>query len=787
MTPAAPGSSARWTSLRPGLAAVWLAAACILAGAWAPAAGAQASAPLIKSLAPTDPAAPWEIDADRISYDQFRDEYVAEGGVIIRRQDRQLTADSVTYNLRNLTATARGNVILTAGADTVTGDSAEWDLQNETGTIENGTIFIAASNYRIQGNRIEKTGPDTYRIDQGTLTTCDGIPPDWKIAGRDITVHTQDTSTAWHAVGYVRDLPAGYYPYISFPAPNKRTSGLLIPQGGYSSRRGVFAAQAYYWAIDDPSDATFYLQGMSRRGWRPGVEYRYYLTREARGAAMFDYLHDEQTDTGGDSSKQWGYKDSGGEFLRPNRDRYWFRMSHENPLPAGVRARLELDTDSDHDYLREFNSGHMGFKDSSDYFNTAFGRVLADDDDPIRPNTLLVSRFWPSFSLNAETDWYNDVRKGQRWQDTTQRLPLVQFGAPKQPLFASPMFANLNTQYANFWKGSGGRVQRADLYPRFYYPLALPPYLSIEPSAGLRQTVWNIYESDAADPWSDGPYSHRELYDGRLSLFTNLFRTYDVERFNIARMRHSVRPQISYTYVPEVDQESLPLFDSRDRVENRSRVTYSLTNTLTSRFKSTSAAPEPDPRRPTQREAVTSPSDYEYLDILRLRILQNYDFARHDQPFSPVIGKLQFFPGQHISLDSEAAYNTYDDRLDKYNIGMTLWARQKDRLRLEYRYDRDPLKTEDAEEIEQEVNPIVSSDQRTIEYLFTELRLGVTDRFTWITSYESDLEDGSSTYGVGFAYASQCWILETLFNYSSADDIEFEFRLRLKGLGEFGF
>jgi LPS-assembly protein len=786
MTPAASGSPARIPSPRTGRAAAWLAALCLLAALFAPAAGAQAGLPLTKSLIPPDPDTPWEIEADRISYDQFRDEYVAEGGVVIRRQDRQLKADTVIYNLRNLTASARGNVVIIAGDDIVTGESAEWDLQNETGRIENGTVFIAASNYRIRGNRIEKTGPDTYRIDQGTLTTCDGAPPDWKISARDITVHTQENSTAWHAVGYVRNVPAGYYPYVSFPPPDKRTSGLLVPQGGYSSRRGVFAAQPYYWVIDDSSDATFYLQGMSRRGWRPGVEYRYYLTREARGAAMFDYLHDEQTDTGGNSSKEWGFRDSGGEFLRPNRDRYWFRMSHENPLPAGFRARLELDTVSDQDYLREFNSGYMGFKDSADYFRTAFGRSLAEDDDPLRPNVLLLSRFWPSFSLNAETDWYNDVRKGQRWQDTTQRLPLVQFGAPKQPLFASPVFANLNSQYVNFWKGSGGRVQRADIYPRFYYPLALPPYLSFEPSAGLRQTVWNIYESDAADPWSDGPYSHRELYDGRLSLFTNLFRTFDVDRFNIARIRHAVRPQVSYTYVPEVDQESLPLFDSRDRVENRSRVTYSVTNTLTSRFQSAAAAPETDPRRPTPRETVISPSENEYLDILRLRVLQNYDFARHDRPFSPVIGKLQFFPGKYISLDSEAAYNTYEDRLDRYNIGMTLWARQRDRLRLEYRYDRDPLKTEDAEEIEQEVSPITVSDQRKIDYLFTELRLGLTDRFTSITSYENDFEDGSSTYGVGFAYAAQCWTLETLFSYGS-DDIEFELRLRLKGLGEFGF
>ncbi|MCK7511521.1 MAG: hypothetical protein MZV70_50745 [Desulfobacterales bacterium] len=60
---------------------------------------------------------------------------------------------------------------------------------------------------------------------------------------------------------------------------------------GYSSpRKGHSATQPFYWAIDDRSDATFYLEYMSERGWKPGVEYRYFLTREAKGAIMFDYL-----------------------------------------------------------------------------------------------------------------------------------------------------------------------------------------------------------------------------------------------------------------------------------------------------------------------------------------------------------------------------------------------------------------------------------------------------------------------------------------------------------------
>ena len=77
-----------------------------------------------------------------------------------------------------------------------------------------------------------------------------------------------------------------------------------MPQGGYSTRKGAFATQPFYWAIDDRSDATFYLEYMSERGWKPGVEYRYFLTREAKGAVMFDYFHDDKVDNGTNKQNQ---------------------------------------------------------------------------------------------------------------------------------------------------------------------------------------------------------------------------------------------------------------------------------------------------------------------------------------------------------------------------------------------------------------------------------------------------------------------------------------------------
>ena len=568
-----------------------------------------------------------------------------------------------------------------------------------------------------------------------------------------------------------------------------------MPQGGYSTRKGAFAGQPFYWAIDDRSDATFYLEYMSERGWKPGVEYRYFLTREAKGAVMFDYFHDDKVDNDSNQQSQdYGFKDPAGDILRPNRDRYWFRMSHDNPLPEGFLGRLELDIPSDQDYLREFKTGYMGFEDSRAYFNRFFGRTLDDYNAPIRTNRLLVSKSWASFSLNAEADWYDNVNKGANWKETPQILPQVSLIAPKQQLGTSPFFGTLNTQYIDYWKDRGYGVQRTDIYPRVYYPIGLPPYLTIEPSVGLRETVWDQYKSDAADAWSDDQFFHRELYDARLALFTDFSRSYDADQETLKKVKHAIRPQLSYTYVPEVEQKDLPLIDSKDRVENRRRIAYSLTNTLTSKSLLApevreARAQETQPGEETLRETILTeaPSDYDYRDFMRLKVGQYYDLAREYHPFSPFFGKLQFLPAAKISLDSEVAYNVYEQSFDRYNIGLSLSARQKDRLSFLYRYDRDPLSVErlDDYDTQQEIFLPTPTENKKIDYLLTELRLGLTERFTLITSYENDFSDQSNKYGVGFVYDSQCWTLETLFHYGT-DDIGFEIRIRLKGIGEFG-
>ncbi|MBT8331216.1 MAG: LPS export ABC transporter periplasmic protein LptC, partial [Deltaproteobacteria bacterium] len=235
-----------------------------------------------------DSRQPWELHADEVAYDQQLDQYVARGNVQISRGDILLTADLVQYDHKAQSAFARGNVVLTVGQDILSGSAMQIDLENQRGTIENASLFIKENNFHITAEKIEKTGRKTYRIEEATLTTCDGTKPSWKISARNVKIKENGSGTAAHAVLRARKVPVFYTPFFYYPARKDRQSGFLVPEFGESKRRGYQYNQPFFWAISESSDATFYAHYMSNRGIKPGAEFRYYLSEQSKGTFMLD-------------------------------------------------------------------------------------------------------------------------------------------------------------------------------------------------------------------------------------------------------------------------------------------------------------------------------------------------------------------------------------------------------------------------------------------------------------------------------------------------------------------
>lgn len=721
------------------------------------------------------PEQPWRLKADEVGYDQKADIYIAKGNVEITKADKKLTADYVRFDHKTMTAYAQGNVMLISGQDVLTASRIDIDLENQVGTVENGRIFLKENNFHIQGDIIQKTGENTYTIDKATLTTCDGDKPAWKITGRNIIVHEDGHGTAKHATLWARGLPVLYTPYFYYPARSERQSGFLVPEFGQSERKGSAYNQPFFWAISDSQDATFYAHYMTKRGIKTGAEYRYYWDETTKGAIQLDGFQDNKEDTGGTSSDRYGFEDPGEQILRENKDRWWFRMSHHQDAPLNFDAKLDLDIVSDQDYLREFKDGYMGWEDSQKYFTKHFRRNLDDYNDPVRLNRFNLNRIWPTWSLNTELRYfYDSTQQNSNTADkTVSRLPVVDLEALKQQMWFSPFFFDLNSNYNYFWRPSGTRAQRIDVHPRFYWPYRFKNFFTFEPSIGFRETAYYLNQKTFGDETNKDQTLHRELFDARLDLFSEVYNVFNVDYANIRKIKHSIRPQIIYDFVPDKDQDDLPIFDAEDRIDEKSLLTYSITNTFTSKSIKKRAQKLAERQDVSRGDIVHETSRSNYTDFARFRLEQSYDFKKSKRAFSPIFAKLDLLPGKYISIDADSGWSVYDQSFVSHNVAAAIWDNRGDKLFVDYRYSK----------VSEEEDPV---DQQNIQSILLDAIVTVTDQLSVNAGYERNLEDSIDIRKrLGFSYEAKCWSFDFRF-VKEPEDKKIEFKINLYGLGGIG-
>lgn len=701
----------------------------------------------------------WHIQARQVSYEDTRKLYIAEHDVVITGGKTRLEADYVEFSDVTKDAFAKGNVLLISGNDTITCKSMNINLASETGTINQGTIFIQDGNYYISGEKLQKTGEFTYDAEKGSITTCEGDTPDWKITGKDIEVTVDGYGRASNAVLWAKKMPTLYTPYFIFPAKTERQTGLLIPMAGYSDEMGFEYQQPLFLALSDSTDATLYPHYMSDRGIMLSGEYRYVLSPDSKGMIMMSYLDD---DTIGDDALENEAYNISSTPDRTNHDRYWFRMKHDQELWYGFNAKLDIDYVSDMDYLRTFKDGYAGFHSTDHAFEKMFGRDLDSETDYIRENSLLISKNWFSYGLNIEALWYDNIKARQTdTEDTTlQTLPSVEFFASRQKVAENfGLYYKMDSEFKSFYRQDTTATKvngrRADFHPVFYYPIKFGKGFFLEPYAGVRGTLWdteNFTDSDG----DDSDTRTRGLYEMGLDLSTTLSRVFTLNTDFAEKIEHKVVPRLEYDYIPFVDQEDLPDFDSIDDILEKNIVTWSLTNTFTS------------------RKTITNENGDEsriYKELFWFKLSQGYDIRYEqdgddaaDDPWQDLTLKYELNPMQYLRSNGTIALDPNNGHFTKIQVGGTVSDNRGDSINLSYRYSTKYSHT---------WNTTINTNL-------------VPNILKAYYSVETDLEDKKTVQtGAGISINQPCWGLNLGFKDESADK-SFVFMVILKGIGGFG-
>lgn len=477
------------------------------------------------------------ITADHMEYLSEIRTYIATGAAKIVFEDATIRGDKMRYNSNTHDAAVEGNVMYEDSEAVISADRIELNTETKKGSVYNGYIFYKGQNLHIRGNEISKTGGKRFQIDSATLTSCDAPEPAWHISARDITVDRHESVRGRSGKFYLNNTPVLYTPYFWAPINRERQTGFLLPSFGYSSRRGSYYKEGFYWAIEENQDATFYLDYYGKLGLAEGFDYRYIISPESSGEFWAYHVKDDD----------------------PDRDLVELKAYHNQTFPHDISGYLKIHAVSHFNYYETMDSTSFNRFGLNSWTTRPFGFSSEE-----RLQKYLESNLHLSKSLYGGRTYL--LAQGRQSlegssKEIPQNLPEIAFilNTKSREHFSY----NLSVKGNNFMRDTGQEGVRIDINPNFY--LSYGRLFNITQRVGLRETSY-ILSNPAKN-------EARLLFDSSTRLTTKLFRKY-------TDFIHIIEPSIGYHHIPSVNQDDIPFFDSIDSIPQTSNINYAFTNRL---------------------------------------------------------------------------------------------------------------------------------------------------------------------------------------------------------------
>ncbi|OAG13201.1 hypothetical protein CC77DRAFT_1068086 [Alternaria alternata] len=477
------------------------------------------------------------IDAESIAYDNEEDTVHAKGDVVITFSKGFLKADSVSMNRKTEDLLAEGHVTVVSEDDLLEGEKFTFNIKSKTGVAHKGNMFLEENHFYITGSKIMKTGAATYHITDASATTCDGDVPDWRFMSRELDVTIDGYGTMKHGRFLLRDVPVFYIPFMLFPVKTSRQSGLLFPQIGYSRDKfGLDIEIPFFWAISNQVDATFYERYIEKRGFKEGVEFRYLISEDTFGTLYGDFMNDSgpALDTAEGASRNW----------QSHQKRWSLYLNHETTVSPSVFFRADIRKVSDQWYFKDFSSNSYYMNNYSQNEMQRFKKVsfIGDETLDSLESTVRLVKNWSQFNITgliSDTTSFTDASNDM----TLQRYPEITLKGARRPLFGTLLNIEIDAAYDYYYRATGQRGHLYDIQPVFSLPWNIGDYLQVIPQIGAKATFWGRDDSSVGDEKHD----NRQLYTIGITATTEAYRIFDVGAERIEKIRHGIRPEVTYT------------------------------------------------------------------------------------------------------------------------------------------------------------------------------------------------------------------------------------------------
>ena len=474
---------------------------------------------------------PANADANRVTSTDAK-HYLFEGEAEFTRFDQLLRADTIRYDAETTDYDAQGHVRYQDRSMVMAADSATGNADIDQCTLDGNVRFqLLSSRGNGSADKVVMQDKTHANLTTSTYSTCDLSDQQWSIRAKDMKLDQDAGVGSGHDVTFrVHDVPVFWLPYASFPLDDRRESGFLYPDVGYSNTRGIDISLPYYFNLAPNYDATLIPRLMTERGLMLGGEFRYLLDSSS-GVFNFELLPDDRK-----------VSDENAEFdeTLPN-TRWWYKWTDTTAFSPNLSASVNINRVSDERYFEDFGRG------------------------------LYISAisFLPSNAyLYGHGDWWNASFGGDVYQITDptiaeqyepyHRLPRITFSGEHTLL--GNFTGGVNTEFIAFAKDHAVEGQRFDVFPYLAYPIETSAYF-VRPQLGYRYTTYSLDHLN---------YSTNHLLTENnpdrgvpiFSLDTGLIFERGLT-FRDSAWTQTLEPRAYYLYVPYRNQNELPVFDTQ--------------------------------------------------------------------------------------------------------------------------------------------------------------------------------------------------------------------------------
>lgn len=478
---------------------------------------------------------------------------ILTGNVDITLADQNVRADAVTYDPKTGEVQTDGRAIYSGSGYTVSSADARFNILTDQGDFRDNRFILLGKPARGTAafSHIENRDISEHR--QATYTTCQPGNNDWLVTAQRFRVdRARGRGIARNATLRFKDVPVLYTPYFSYPIDDRRSSGLLAPTIGFSDETGFDLTVPYYFNLAPNYDFTFAPRYLSQRGILLGGEFRH-ISSYGRNNLEFELIPEDTT-----TGKPRGQL----SFL--NRTRF----SRE------LTAQADINYISDQRYLQEISNA-LG--------NTRNRQVRSDVRLNYRTDNLLLLARADNFQTLDETlppDQVSYSRLPQLLAEYGDRLdgqPLAWNVRGEAAYFDRPIGLDPNDPRDGPALAANPRANatgaRLDIAPRISFPWRTTGAF-VEPALSLRHTQYFVDsglgpgQTFLNTTSSGATVAERVQFDESRTVPTAaldaglLFdRSFDWGGHGYTQ---TLEPRLYYLYVPDVDQDAIPVFDTTE-------------------------------------------------------------------------------------------------------------------------------------------------------------------------------------------------------------------------------